>query len=370
MKSSWLGVLLWWMTACGGADNVVRVVDIIYPDGRFGFTDVTLTTLTDLDAASGDVAQIFGNVTLDLDLSQPIADAGGSRSRFVAESHAVTLHYVVADGVAIASDLDSLMMLTSYWHFEQAVAHLRALGAPLPLPPVPVYYQPKVKNADELNFPAADNAAFFVPADGFVLLPSRALTDVPLPMNTGVVMHEMAHRLFYYTAWQGQLFAALAAHASDAQAGAHFNRAKATDEGVADFFAAALSHDPAFLGKSTPVDVAQARNLTELRTLDPAWVGGAEPQIEGSYNPYAAGAVVAAALWKLVDIASLGTVEQAVLQAEAELGAVLADSFTYQFGDLERRVLGALPAALQPAACDALALRYASVWSRFASVCP
>ncbi|MBI5508148.1 MAG: hypothetical protein HY903_05290 [Deltaproteobacteria bacterium] len=349
---------------------MIRIIDAVNPDGSIALADVVLTTLGDVAAVEGSVATFLGGAVISLDSAAPIADRGEARDDLVENAGTVRARFVVDDGVVVAADFDSLLMFSAYAHFERATLHLGGLGATLPASPVPVYFNPTLQNGPQLTFPKSDNAAFFAMTDAFVLLPMRILQEIPFAMNTGVVAHEVSHRVFYYVGWNGGLFAAIAAHQYDAGAQQSFNRVKATDEGVADFFAAAITADPAFLAKSTPGSISDARDLSVTRVLDPRFIAGLEPQQDGQYDPYGPGAVVAAALWRLAQDHGVDTVEAAVIDGLRALSSQLVQSFTYQFGDLEREVARALPAADCAAACALFAERYLPVAGAFTGVCP
>jgi hypothetical protein len=355
---------------CGGPGTTFRVVDVVNADGSFGLKNVELTTLTDVDGVNGDVATFLGSSVIQLDSLVPMQDRGGARAAFVPESSPVHINYIVDDGVVVGSDFDSLMMLTAYAHFETATLHFQRLGVNLPISPPPVDYNPTIKGGTDFGFPKSDNAAYFVPTDSFVLLPMRILQDIPFAMNTGVIAHEMSHRVFYYQAWGGQLFAAFAGHANALLAQNNFNRAKATDEGLADFFAASVTGDPLFLAKSTPGYVWEERDLTQLWVLNASWLDGIEPEVEGTYNPYAAGTVLGSALWQLSQLVGVETTELAVVAAELSIASPLVSSFSYEFGQLESEIVRLLPTSAQPRACAIFGERYMVAWSKFAGVCP
>ena len=285
--------------------------------------------------------------------------------------------YIVDDGVVISSDFDSLLMLTAYTHFEEAMLHFRSIGVSLPADPPPIDYKPTVNGGVAFGFPSTDNAAFFSLTDSFVLLPMSVFQDIPFAMNTGVIAHESSHRVFYYQALGGQMFSAIYAHQSDPSAQNNFNRAKSTDEGLADFFAASMTGDPLFIAKSmTPyspslyASIWQDRDLTRAWTLDSAWLNGDQPVVQGTYNPYPPGTVLASSLWSIAQSAGFQATEQAVAIAELALSPQLLGALTYDYGDIECEILRQLPAAARANACTVFKTRYAVIASRFAGVCP
>ncbi len=359
------------LASCADVGTTVRILDRAAADGSYTTRDVELSTLRDVDTVSGDVAQMRGGATVRADPALTPADRGASRAAYVAGDAAARASWIADGAVAVPTDFDTLTLFTAYAHLESAARHFLDLGVEAAADTLPVYYNPSVDKAEGVSFPERDNAAYFPEADAFLLLPPRVLQDVPLAMNPGVIAHEYAHRVLYDQLWGGEMFASLEEHREQPGSGNAWNRIRATDEGVADFFGAAVTGDPNFLGASTPADISEPRDLSTARFLDSAWVNGREPTDEnGEYARYLPGAVVGSALWRLGEIASVEETERAVLAAEAELFAQVRGQFEYEFGDLESAVIRHLAVEHRAEACAALRPRYLVVWSRFASTCP
>ena len=53
-----LAVISAWLVAvgCGAPGSILRVIDVVNPDGSFGLKNVEVTTLTDLDGVTGEAA--------------------------------------------------------------------------------------------------------------------------------------------------------------------------------------------------------------------------------------------------------------------------------------------------------------------------
>lgn len=358
------------IAACGDATRV-RIIDVVEPDGTLGLKDVTLLTIEDLEAVSGSPATIFGDAAVALPSGGRPADGGSSRAALVSHPRRVHATWVMDGDVAVASDYDSLLMFTAYAHFEAAALFYTGVGFIATDAEVPVYYEPEVVGGDTIGLPDTDNAAFFADADAFILLPMSILQDVPLGMNPGVIAHEYAHRVWYYSFWSGELFAALEEFQNDGIAGLAWNRIRATDEGVADFYGAAITGDPDFLSQSAPPAIAEPRRLTEVRVLDPAWLGGLEPvDDEDSYRVYVPGSVVASSLWRVAEAVGTRTVAVAVLAAQRSLAPAVRRTFRYEYGQLEAEVIANLPAADRAAACARFQESYAAAWGQFTAVCP
>ncbi len=357
--------------ACAVPGDRVLILDRIAAGGELALTEVQLTGLVDLDRLEGARVRLFGGATLQVDPTNPTADRGASRSAWVQDGGAVRLRWVDDGGVAVPADFDSLCMTTAYAHVERVADRLAALGVGSAADQAPLFYHPRVEQSESEPFPTTDNALYLPEADGFVLLPMRILRDIPFAMNPGVLAHEYAHRVFYYELWGGQMFAAIAEHQGTPGSLNAWNRLRATDEGVADYIGAYLTDDPDFLAKSAPAEIAAPRSLRGAWVLEPSWVNGLEPTTdEDEYARYLPGSVVAAALWRLGQLAGHDAVAAALVDAERQLRATVLGSFDYRFGELEALVIGALPSGERAAACQALADAYAAVWSTFAAVCP
>jgi hypothetical protein len=368
MRIAWLLVTV---AACSEPGTTVRIVDRINDSGGYATRDVTLLTLRDVGTVRGDIAWFQGGATVHVGTGQSASDGGAARASYVSNGREVRAAWVLDGDVVVPTDFDSLAMLTAYAHLEEVTRRFADLGVTGALDELPVYYQPAVDNPKEISFPENDNAAYFTEADAFLFFPMRVFRDVPLAMNVGVVAHEYAHRVVYLTLWGGERFASVAEHQNDPGSLYAWNRLWATDEGIADYFGAVAADDPAFLSASTPSDVAEPRDLSVARTLDPSWVTGFEPQQEsGGYARYLPGAVVAAALWRIGEIAGFAATEAAILRALAALFDQVRNDFEYSFGELEAAVIVELPAGQRTELCAALRPRYAAVWDRFAGACP
>ncbi len=363
-----------WLGGCGEPSHLVRVVDNTGPNGALELHDAEVSTLESVARVRGRVAHTHGGATLVVTTQIP-KDGGAGRDELVRGAGAVYAEWVMDGDVVVPANFDSLAMLSAYAHLERAALHFQAQGVASANSQVPVYYSPRLDDEEALGFPETDNAAYFADIDALLLLPMVVLQEIPFSMNPGVLVHEYAHRVWYYEAWGGALFTTLEQFIQAPGSLNAWNRLRATDEGVADFFAAAVTGDPGFLAHSIPPErrgtLSDPRDLSVVRVLDPAWVAGLEPTgALGSYNPYAAGAVVASTLWGLATLAGVDAVEQAVLAAQRALSPVLLASFSYDFGGLEADVISRLPAALSPALCDRARLSYAAAWTPFAGVCP
>lgn len=356
--------------ACG-EPTLVRIVDKPPGTTRYAPRDTALATLDDLDRLAGGAASVEVGTTIEIDLSTWPADGGGDRDRFTRGGGMARPRYIQDGEVAVASDYRSLALFTAYAHVETAQRALVDAGATELEDSVHVYFEPDVRRAAEQGLPTRDNALYFPTLDALVLMPMQVLTRVPLGMNRGVIAHELAHRAFYYAAWRGALFDTKERHATTPGAVTTVNRISALDEGLADYLGAYVAADPDFLAQSTPASLASPRRLDATRTLDPTWVTGAQPlRADGSFEPFAVGAVVAAALWSIGESVGHDVLAPAVLAAERAIAGAIEAGLDYDFGDFESALITALPLDARAAACTTFATTHAAVWNRIVGACP
>ncbi len=301
-------------------------------------------------------------------------DGGVSRSAmFQGHTQARTNYMATTENglfTATPQDYDTLLLFTIQAHLHNTITFFASLGIAPPAPALPVYLHPNL--ITETDFPRTDNAAYSPHADALFLLPMRTLQDIPFSASPGVLAHEYAHRVFDETAFGGQMFQLLNKAARIPGFDATYNQVRAMDEGIADFFGAAISNDPAFLEISLPGALGESRNLNPANPplLDATWVTGEEPMYEKVYNPYPAGNVLAALLWAIVDILDINTLSRAILIAESKLFENWSGEFDYRIGDFENLLIEALPTTARPAVCTEVMLRYAVAASRFSRTCP
>lgn len=358
------------LVACG-EPSLVRIVDKPPGTSRYAPRETALATLDDLHRLAGGAASIEVGTTIEIDLSTWPADGGGDRDRFTRGGGTAEPRYIQDVDVAVASDYRSLALFTAYAHVETAQRALVEAGATELDDAVRVYFEPDVRRAAEQGLPTHDNALYFPTLDALVLMPMEVLTRVPLGMNRGVIAHELAHRAFYYAAWKGALFATKERHATALGATTTVNRISALDEGLADYLGAYVAADPDYLSHSTPASLSTPRRLDSPRSLDPTWVAGTQPlRADGSYEPFAAGAVIAAALWSIGESAGHDVLAPAVLAAERAIAGAIEAGLDYDFGDFESALATALPLEARAVACTTFATSHAAVWSRIVGACP
>jgi hypothetical protein len=170
-------------------------------------------------------------------------------------------------------------------HEVKMVALVQSLDEIFPLP---LAWNPGVSPL--IEFSAADNAAYAVGNNFFVLLPDGQHRDVPLLANRGVVAHELGHAVFHLLTAGGP-FAPMLVEDPSSTAG---RWQSSLHEAFADVQAALLTDDPAFISASLDMP---ARDLSQEHVMTEAILPDNGSQF--LYDPYPAGTVFASLLWEL-----------------------------------------------------------------------
>ncbi|MDP2311376.1 MAG: hypothetical protein Q8P41_00610 [Pseudomonadota bacterium] len=206
----------------------------------------------------------------------------------------LTVRYVVQDGVAVPLDQDGLLLYSFYGHLADATDTLEAGGLDLDaIFPVDIAWNPAVSPLLELA--PADNAAYAIGANVFLLLPDGDNREVPLLANAGVVTHELGHAVLHLLMTGDPSSDPLVADTSTA-AGMWQS---ALHEGFADSLAALTLDDPRFLDVSLDMPARYADTdavLTAALLPDPAAVADSLLPI---YDPYPLGTVFASLMWDI-----------------------------------------------------------------------
>ena len=247
--------LLALMVACGPNPKPPVKVMALIPDeaGAFQTTQVELTTVANVTTLKGDVVTLVGGTQVVLDATDPLQQLnGGIENMTDAQRYEVLVkekggdvraHFVDKSGVLWPADFHTWNMVTSYYNFERAYLYFNDIYDsvdPKELRPLRVFYWSDV----QLNTttPLTDNILFLSFVKSFVITPFKAEQLIPLPMNIGVVGHEVAHRAFNFKALSDEgIHPALRTWSLDA-----FNLLKSLDEGLADFHGFAVTcNEPA-----------------------------------------------------------------------------------------------------------------------------
>jgi hypothetical protein len=266
--------------ACGPNPKPPVKVMALVPntEGALSQLQVELQTMTNLTSISGQVAQFIGGASVVLDAEDPLQNANGGLAgqsdaqRWASivknEGMAVHGHFIDKGGVYWPEDFHTWNMVSAYYNFERAYQYFVGVYdgvEPTELQNMKVLYW--VDWRPNTATPETDNALWLSYVKSFVLLPHETLQQVPLAMNSGVIGHEVAHRVFNHKA----LSAAGVHPALGAWNTQPFNLLKSLDEGLADFHGYGVTCfepsgcRPAFLATSIP-DSRTVNNRDVSRT--------------------------------------------------------------------------------------------------------
>lgn len=204
----------------------------------------------------------------------------------------LAVRWQAVDGVAVPLDQDGLLLFSFYGHLSDAVDALDARGIDTSaLFPIDLAWNPAVSPLIELS--PADNAAYAIGSNLFLLLPDGDDRDVPLLANAGVVTHELGHALLHLLMTGDPLANAVTEDATT-QAGMW---QASIHEGFADALAVLLLDDPAFMAPSIEMpsrDVEGSSVLTEGLLPENVVLEASALSI---YDPYPLGTVFASTIW-------------------------------------------------------------------------
>lgn len=258
------------------------VLAYVRGDDGYAIEARTLPELSDAGTMSGSLG----------DMRHGGRIVGGAGNEHYSGGRGLVVGYVLRDGVAVPLDQDGLLVYSFYGHLADAV---RALGAhgidTAPIFPIVLAWNPAVSPLLELA--PADNAAYAIGANLFLLLPDGDDRDVPLLANAGVVTHELGHALLHLLMvgdpLQEPIVTDVVSEAGMWQAALH--------EGFADSLAVLLLDDARFLDPSIPMPAREVDAGAVLTT-------GLLPDVEALadsllpiYDPYPLGTVFASILW-------------------------------------------------------------------------
>ncbi|MFN7143086.1 MAG: hypothetical protein ACK4YP_04875 [Myxococcota bacterium] len=205
---------------------------------------------------------------------------------------ALDVRYVVQDGVGVPLDQEGLLLWSFYAHLASARDALTERGLDVsPIFPVDIAWNPAVSPLIELS--PADNAAYAIGSNLFLLLPDGDDREVPLLANEGVVVHELGHAVFHLLTRGDPTASPLVADASTEagmwQASMH--------EAFADALATLLLDEPRFMDPSIdmPARWVDANAVLTDALLPSAGSGDATAAL--LYDPYPLGSVFASAVW-------------------------------------------------------------------------
>jgi hypothetical protein len=348
---------------CGVVDDtgpqVVRV--FAAPEGSprdFAFIDERLDTLESARRIRGEASHLRGGGSLVLEEAlfsgQLTADTEEQVRRYdlITGDGPVEAQYERDEEVLVPTDWETLLMFTFYRHMERARAYYESLGVETAaLPTLRSYFNIRLTAMLVVwGQPLlTDNAAYTPFADSFMLFPTNLIDDgLPLPMNQGVVAHELSHAVKHHVLHGDRRLPRYIDESWPAEAIASY---RADDEGLADFFAAVFTGDPDFIHPSIP-DLDLDRDLEVDRNFTQAQYD-ALSQGSLDFNPYSLGSSLASWLW---DMGATDVERRQLAVIVVETLYALRDTIdgTYSLNQLMGEILARLPADMRARGCDLL----------------
>lgn len=232
------------LSACGPDPAAPAKVMAIIPDetGTYVTHEVELTTVDNITTLKGNVVSFIGGARVVLDDTDPTQQINGGLQNLSDDQRYEILvrvkggdvrgHYVDRSGTLWPTDFHTWNMVSTFYNFERAYDYYNFIydGVdPEELRDQRVMYWVDLHlNSSQ---PVIDNALYLSFIKSFVVTPFQNDQLVPLPMNLGVIGHEMAHRVFNFRALGNEgLHPALSTWALEP-----FNWLRSMDEGLADF---------------------------------------------------------------------------------------------------------------------------------------
>jgi hypothetical protein len=244
-------------------------------DGTYAPTQVQIQSLSDIVGMKGTVADLVGNARIVLDENDPALMTTGLTA---AQTEAVflkdegqppTADYVEQAGVYWPADFHTWNMVTAYYNLEQAFDYFQNLGifSGTDFAGATVYYWPSFTIVQDSASPQTDDLRYYSQVQAILILPFSTLQAIPLAMNAGAVTREFERRIFNGTVYEGQLFPQPLGGDIFGLAGTtpQVNTLNALDEGLADYFAYAVSCSSAFGCTTRFLEASDGQAAADLR---------------------------------------------------------------------------------------------------------
>ncbi len=368
-------ILSW---SCGPSEGEgpfrVAVLELDEDARSWSLAPATIETAEPLSEVRGEATTLLGGAKLVLDEEKFIDEILSDRAETVEDlrdlmvkregrSPRLTFAEAVVSGepdVLVPLDFHGLALVTAYYWIEAC----RRLAISLGMPPtcltgLDAYYE---THFTEVEFGMRERVrtnAFFSPLLEAMILVPYELDDLPLGMNPGVLGHEYGHGIWYCmvdeTMWPGP--SVLLDQASQ-------RHLLSVEEGLADFFGGLVSSAPDFIVASIP--------WWEGRDMASEWVYTNEMRRDADsgegHDPYAAGAVLASALWEIGGThGDLEAIGRSVLLSMEVLGQRIIHSVTtgrsmsmLDYLDALVHAISMEAPAARDIACNVLTVRFAA----------
>ena len=241
MRRIVFALLLLLVVSCGpNPPAPVKVMAIIPTEtGSYETREVQLTTISNLTALKGTIAELVGAGRIIVDDSDPLQrnlPALNDTQRFEVivrdRGTDVRGNYLDRAGTLWPSDFHTWNMTTTYFNYENAFLYFQDVlppaAPPTELQGMRVFYWPEVRI--NTAAPLTDNALYLSFIKSFVVAPFEKDQRIPMGMNLGIIGHEVAHKV-----WGKRVFDDQGIHpALTTWSLEPFNLLKSLDEGLAD----------------------------------------------------------------------------------------------------------------------------------------
>jgi len=273
------------VSACAPTPSSPVKVSALVLDGQGAFVPQTVELLNieglpevDPITLQGPAANLVGGARITVDSNDPQLQGSLTDTQLIDalvkdKGNPPRGSYVQKDDVLWPADFDTWNLATTYYNFQQAFAYWQdVVNVPAEeLTGNTVYFFAEFTLTDQSTKPQVDNALFFPPIQGFVVLPFNTLQKVPLSMSPGVIAHEFSHRVFNRRAYSGQSVPQPFNEWGGLFQTPGLNLLKSIDEGLADYHAVGASCqspygcDPRFLAAS--FDDSGTGNIVDDRDM-------------------------------------------------------------------------------------------------------
>jgi hypothetical protein len=285
---------------CGPAtddlDKPYRAYIAAYNQSGSGYSlqTVTFQTLTDIDTVEGEVATILGNAAIngEAKIEEVIAPTDPD-DVYIEVGEPISLDYIVKDGVVHPRNFDSMVILGTYYAYENVIGYWRTnLGLDLTdFGKLRIFHAPRIKVASEgISVTQKLNAAFFPGPRDFLLFRTSSYEGIPLNINFGVMAHEFGHAIFDYKFARKEAQTYLTDNEDATE------QLNGMNEGLADFFAFMVTGRTTDFGESLS-ELAKERIPPVDWTLKTLAQAKLDETCNGKF--YCKGSILASALYEI-----------------------------------------------------------------------
>ncbi|MFY0521763.1 hypothetical protein ACN28I_00615 [Archangium gephyra] len=288
---------------------------VLSSNGEYAPTEVELKTITDIVAMEGTVLKVIGSAHIRMDSQDPEANAAQTDEAYLRAVLKDTGRPVTASfntdtaGVLWPADFHTWNLVTTYYNLERAWEYFTTIAEvkQADLPQTMAYYFPSFVIADESDEPVKDNALFFSPVKGFLLLPFEKIQKAPMALNASILTHEYAHLVFNRRVYGGRGVPDPIRYWSLDGNTPGLNVMKSLDEGLADFHAYVASCQTSYGCNTRVLATSEEGELEASRDLSKNWCMSRELYSQlygGGFNStfrgreYQVGTILASALYR------------------------------------------------------------------------